>query len=297
MRRGFTLIELLVVLGIVALMIGLLLPAIQQVREAAARMQCSNHLKQLGLALHSFHDVHLVLPSNGGYDPRQRVRNTDGNVFTPSTYDFSWPTGYPFFWGVGDPARDPRQQTGSWAYAILPFLEQEAAQRASAYSHRVALFACPSRRTCEAMPARNDQYGRYEGGGWAWAKIDYAANGLIVGERGTCQSLLAVRDGTSHTLLVGEKAIDRALMNTGSWYWDEPYFVGGSFGTVRLGRYLVRDAYGNIARARNNWGAAHPSGSNALFADGSVRMLAYETSPSHVSALLTPSGGEVLGGP
>src|SRR5262249_36617207 len=100
-RRAFTLIELLVVIAIIAVLVGLILPAVQMARQAAARAQCQNNLKQIGLALQMHHDTYQFFPSSG----------TNG-VAVPNTIS-------------GSPAIGPYQQC-SWLYQILPFLEQQA---------------------------------------------------------------------------------------------------------------------------------------------------------------------------
>jgi type II secretory pathway pseudopilin PulG len=291
-RPALTLVELLVVIAIITVLIGLLLPAVMQVREAASRVQCANHLKQIGLALLQHHDAFGVLPSNGGWDGRETIPTaSDGTPTVPYTIDKE--SGDRINWGVGRPDVSPQEQTGCWAYAILPFVEEEAAYRGQAWTHALPLYVCPSRRAAEAVvPVHEDAYGVYWGAGWAWGKSDYAANRLVIGERGQCLPLAALTDGESHTVLVGEKAVDPRVNTPGTWYHDEPFFTGGSGGTARQGGRLFRDAPG--IPYKDNWGSRHPAGPQFVFADGSVRPLPYATPPDVVHALLTPDGGEVV---
>jgi prepilin-type N-terminal cleavage/methylation domain-containing protein/prepilin-type processing-associated H-X9-DG protein len=291
-RQGFTLIELLVVLAIIAVLIALLLPAVQKVREAANRISCANHLKQIGLGLLEHHDPYGLLPSNGGWDGRQTIRAADGSLTTIYTI-WSGDPESTIYWGVGDPTLSAQAQTGCWAYAILPFLEQGNLYSQRAWTTPFVLYICPSRRTADAVVPVNDANGIYWGAGWAWGKTDYAGNSLVLRDRFECLPLAALTDGTSQTVLVGEKAFDRRVNIPTSWLNDEPFFTGGSGGTRRGGSQVVRDAAGNPV-ADSGWGSAHPGGAQFVFADGSVHLISFAIPTSTMHALLTPNGGEVV---
>ncbi|HLN32205.1 MAG TPA: DUF1559 domain-containing protein [Gemmataceae bacterium] len=287
-RSAFTLIELLVVLAIMAVLIGLLAVSVQKVREAANRVVCANQLRQVGLALLQHHDTYLVLPSNGGWDGKESITAANGS----QTYVYSryFPVTEPAIWGVGDPGRRPPDQTGSWAYAILPFLEQQNLYQNRDWTTPVKTYICPSRRGYGAQVPMNDDHGEYEGGGWPWGKTDYAANALLVLNRPYCLPLAFIKDGTSGTILVGEKRVAVEDYSTGTWFFDEPFFTGGSAGTVRYDSALIPDT--TMSPFHFTWGAAHAGGVQFVFADGSVHLLSYGMSQTSLMALTTPNGGE-----
>jgi prepilin-type N-terminal cleavage/methylation domain-containing protein len=291
---GFTLVELLVVIAIIGILAGLLLPAVQMARESARRTQCLNNLKQIGLALHHFHDVHKFFPTNGGPAPRQV-----NSIWTATG-------GVPAFWGLARPTARAADQTGSWAYSILPFMEQKNIVEQSAQGAAIATFGCPSRyRTPSvAVPASDPVYfGVTYGNGQfnPWSTTDYACNGYYLRNRwpdggvpadGPPRTAEQAKDGLSNTILVGEKALDPRGYNTGGWYWNEPIFSGGSGGTSRWGTAILKDTPEKPFAP--NWGSAHTAGAMFAFGDGSVRPLRFGLNGNIVLALMTHNGGEVV---
>jgi prepilin-type N-terminal cleavage/methylation domain-containing protein/prepilin-type processing-associated H-X9-DG protein len=295
-RPAFTLLELVVVIAIFGVLLALIIPAAQRVRQTAAKTRCQNNLRQIGLAIQGHEANYGVIPSNGGY-PVTSLTANGGGTFVPTLLDYQ--VGGKMLLAAGDPTKNPWQQPGSYAYAILPFLEEEAAFRERAWTHGISVFACPSRRSAAAQAVHDDGYGAYEGGGWVWGKTDYAANRKVILGLPRPVPFSFISDGLSNTILVGEKAMSPLNYTSGTWYYDAPFFFGNHEGVFRQVGQVIRDAPG--CPFQDRWGAAHLGGAQFLFADGSVRTLAFTPNAGFgrpedpvVLALMTPNGGEVV---
>ncbi len=219
---GFTLIELLVVIAIIAILIALLVPAVQKVREASARAQCVNNLKQMGLALMGHHDTYKVFPS-GGTIPWDPVNYTHGGT----------PEG-------------PHKQQASWGFQILPYIEQEALYRkTSPWLYPVAIYNCPSRRGLTTNPTD----GRYLGDdcavipgsdiwqGDTWTVPTDAQYMNVITRTGTMDSpvsIAAILDGTSNTLVLSEKLMRITDYGGGAWYDDSGWADGFDPDVMRI---------------------------------------------------------------
>lgn len=290
-NAGFTLIELLVVISIVSILTSLLLPAVQSAREAARRIACSNNLKQLGLAMQHNLTIRQDFPNNGGYTNNSTIMSATGQLVGILTEDYE--AKQTFQWGIGSPNGNGRGgQAGSWAYAILPYLEQVNAFQNQEFRTRQASYLCPSRARPEPEVPRADIHGRYEAGGWAWAKTDYAANSRVAPNAPLQLRAASITDGLSSTYLIGEKAFDPLVHTSTSWYWDEPIFSGGSKGTARAGLLITGDGRGNAFK--DNWGSAHNQGAQFVLADGSVRFVSASIQWETMRAFLSPNDGEIV---
>jgi prepilin-type N-terminal cleavage/methylation domain-containing protein/prepilin-type processing-associated H-X9-DG protein len=330
-RPGFTLIELLVVIAIIAILIGLLLPAVQKVREAAARMKCSNNLKQLGLAVHNYESAYQSLPPG--------TVNLGGvQAWIPDLADYATPSGTGFTY-----ARH------GFLSVILPYIEQENALRASTGGFnyklnwndvanrptsglRIPTYECPSNPVEKninnaAIPGftpgvsdywpitrANNNAAVWNAMGFAAAPSGDAVNGVLTANRRT--TLLAITDGLSNTLMVGESGARQQGWSAGRMYNDgsaSSWGVRGAWasesnnivcagtqgplaaGAIPLGKVSTA-AHVPGALTVNAWNQGelygfHTGVCNVAFGDGSVRSLRSAISLSVLSRLAARADG------
>ena len=185
---------------------------------------------------------------------------------------------------------------GSWLFAILPFIEQQAAFSSRAWTTPISIYICPSRRSAAAQTiVAADEFGNYVSGGWEWGRRTTPGPTPMFRtfEAGTnpCRTLVGITDGTSQTLLAGRRRSTRRFSARTTGTGTSRSSSAGPRHDPDGAAVIMRDAPGNVFK--QNWGSAHTGGANFLLADGSVRLFRHDSPWTVIGVLLTPAGGEV----
>jgi prepilin-type N-terminal cleavage/methylation domain-containing protein len=287
-RRGFTLIELLVVIAIIAILIALLVPAVQKVREAASRTECINNLKQMGLAFHHHQDNLKYFPGGGGPPgaPRTLVNNM------PATY---------------------ATQEWGWCYQITPYIEQDnlwkepSGKEANIIGTPVPMFYCPTRGRGEVIT--NIAVSDYAANGGTYvywpSNPGNSDDGAVAPVGGQFVNFANIVDGTSSTLMVAEKWLYVA------WYNDRTTGAGACIDNEGWCNGWDNDSVCVSSSAPGapelptpdstmgppcgfNFGSAHAEGFQGVFCDGSVHFLRYDINPATWVSLCSRNDGKVV---
>jgi prepilin-type N-terminal cleavage/methylation domain-containing protein/prepilin-type processing-associated H-X9-DG protein len=301
-RHAFTLIELLVVIAIISVLVGLLLPAVQAAREAARRVQCTNNLKQIAIALHNYHETCNVFPP--GYISATQNNQVDGQEIGPG-------------WG--------------WAAMFLGQIEQTMLYNGINFSFTISnpisltsrsislvTFQCPSSVGPTGPIVLKDASGNVvvndlapsqyiaSAGQLEVEEFPYQNNGVFY--RNSRNGFKDIVDGTSTTLMVGERSRNVA---DATWVGAVPFAIACNNPTWKVqdcetANVLVLahtgpspdeswvDVPNNPSAGVDDYWSLHPGGCNFLFCDGSVRFVKSTINPTVFSYLATRSGGEVI---
>jgi prepilin-type N-terminal cleavage/methylation domain-containing protein/prepilin-type processing-associated H-X9-DG protein len=298
-RRAFTLIELLVVIAIIGILIGLLLPAVQKVREAANRAKCENNLKQWALAMHMYNDTMNSLPPGAMSSPR--------HTWVPHLWPYVEQTALARAYG------DPNVQQ----FYTPPACVQNTTT--GVVTQPIPLYYCPSNRVGALW--QGDSYWRCRGNyavNWGPVPIPYTGNpstgpfGYLNNNANQPISISIQRiiDGTSNTLLMSEVVLppkDNDFDTNGDFFNDDVNTVGGRFMTINTPNssaadqlaYCVGDNIFAPCNTNSPYAVSarsmHTGGVNTSFCDGSVHFISNSVSLQTWQALGTMNGGEVVG--